>query len=60
VAAAGIGDVDLAVLDGEARREPFLPLAAIAALPGAAGRKILSDKMLSSTSSRDLLRTHAA
>src|SRR5262245_30328444 len=33
-AAAGIGDVDLAVLAGEARREPFLPLAPIAALPG--------------------------
>jgi hypothetical protein len=37
VAAAGIGDVDLVVLAGEANREPFLPLAAIAALPGAPG-----------------------
>src|SRR5436190_14275708 len=37
VAAAGLGDVDLGVLAGEARREPFLPLAAIASLPGAPG-----------------------
>src|SRR5437879_375418 len=37
VAAAGVGDVDLAVLAGEAGREPFLALAAKAALPGAAG-----------------------
>src|SRR5207237_6742411 len=35
VAAAGTRDIDLAVLAGEARREPFLPLAAIAAFPGA-------------------------
>src|SRR5215470_2656426 len=35
-AATGTLDIDLAVLAGEPRREPFLPLAAIAALPGAA------------------------
>src|SRR5258708_3135478 len=37
VAAAGAGDVNLAIIAGEANREPFLALAAIAALPGAAG-----------------------
>src|ERR1700724_2383498 len=37
VAAAGAGDVDFGVLAGEANRVPFLALAAIAALPGAAG-----------------------
>src|SRR6202048_1067154 len=37
VAAAGAGDVDLGVLAGETNRVPFLPLAAIAALPGAPG-----------------------
>src|SRR6266849_1388679 len=35
--AAGTRDIDLVVLAGEAYRVPFLPLAAIAALPGAAG-----------------------
>src|ERR1044072_6458614 len=35
-AAAGVGDVDLAVLAGEAQREPFLPLAAVTAFPGTA------------------------
>src|SRR5277367_2980755 len=37
VAVAGIGDVDLRILAGEAHREPFLALAAIAAFPGASG-----------------------
>src|SRR3954453_8569604 len=37
VAATGVHDVDLGILAGEADREPFLPLSAIAALPGAAG-----------------------
>src|SRR4051812_47073914 len=37
VAAAGTGDVDLGILAGEAHREPFLPLSAVAALPGASG-----------------------
>src|SRR3979490_308707 len=37
VAAAGAGDIDLGVLTGEANRVPFLPLATIAALPGAPG-----------------------
>src|ERR1700676_1466029 len=37
VAAAGTGDVDLVVLADEANRVPFLPLAAIAPLPGAPG-----------------------
>src|SRR6187549_701835 len=36
-AAAGTRDIDLVVLAGEANRVPFLPLAAIAALPGAPG-----------------------
>src|SRR5713226_5087850 len=35
--AAGTRHIDLVVLAGEANRVPFLPLAAIAALPGAAG-----------------------
>src|SRR6185503_14066422 len=35
-AAAGAGDVDFGVLAGKAHREPFLPLPAVAALPGAA------------------------
>src|SRR4029079_1176784 len=35
VAAAGARDIDLAILAGEAYRVPFLPLPAIAALPGA-------------------------
>src|SRR6266700_2144239 len=37
VATAGVSDVDLAVIAGEAYREPFLSLAAIAPLPGAPG-----------------------
>src|SRR5450759_3785640 len=37
VAAAGARDIDFAVLAGEADRVPFLPLAAIAALPSASG-----------------------
>src|ERR1700688_396681 len=37
VAAAGTGDIDLGILAGEAHRVPFLPLAAIAAFPGASG-----------------------
>src|SRR5260221_2182751 len=37
VAAAGAHDVDLGIPAGEADREPFLPLPAIAALPGAPG-----------------------
>src|SRR5712675_1212986 len=37
VAAPRVRDVDLAILAGEAHGEPFLPLPAIAALPGAAG-----------------------
>src|ERR1700721_2296452 len=37
VAAAGTGAVDFGTPAGEAPRVPFLPLAAIAALPGAAG-----------------------
>src|SRR6185312_15457779 len=37
VAAAGARDVDFGVLAGEAHREPFLALAAIAALPGTPG-----------------------
>src|SRR5690242_15717162 len=37
MAAAGVGDVDFAVLAGEAHREPLLPLAAIATFPGASG-----------------------
>src|SRR5919197_2151810 len=36
-ATAGAGDIDLGVLAGKAYREPFLPLPAIAALPGTAG-----------------------
>src|SRR6202035_5050121 len=35
VAAAGARDIDLGVLAGETHRVPFLPLAAVAALPGA-------------------------
>src|SRR4051812_25433144 len=34
--AAGTCDIDLVVLAGEANRVPFLPLAGIAAFPGAA------------------------
>src|SRR5436309_8475084 len=37
VTAAGTFDVDLGVAAGEPQRVPFLPLAAIAALPGAPG-----------------------
>src|ERR1700688_5035222 len=37
VTAAGAADVDFGVLAGETYRVPFLPLAAIAALPGAPG-----------------------
>src|ERR1700692_2548720 len=37
VAAAGARDIDFGVLAGETHRVPFLPLAAIAALPGATG-----------------------
>src|SRR5205085_4938669 len=37
VAATRAGDVDLVVLAGETNRIPFLPLAAVAALPGAPG-----------------------
>src|ERR1700737_3589654 len=35
--AAGARDIDFGILPGETNRVPFLPLAAIAALPGAAG-----------------------
>src|ERR1700756_5357179 len=37
VPAAGACDIDLIVLAGEAHREPLLPLAAVASLPGAPG-----------------------
>src|SRR6266702_8563165 len=37
VAVAGGRDIDLGILAGEAQREPFLALAPITALPGAAG-----------------------
>src|ERR1700722_50680 len=37
VTAAGARDIDFGVLTGETHRVPFLPLAAIAALPGAPG-----------------------
>src|SRR5262249_35527742 len=37
VAAARAGDVDFGILAGEARRIPFLPLPAIAALPSSSG-----------------------
>src|ERR1700733_3794063 len=37
VAAAGACNIDFAVFAGETNRVPFLPLAAIAALPGPAG-----------------------
>src|ERR1700759_1028947 len=37
VAPAGARDIDLVILAGEAHREPFLALAAIAALPGTPG-----------------------
>src|ERR1700682_3196235 len=37
VAAAGAGNIYLGVLAGETNRKPFLPLATIAALPGAPG-----------------------
>src|SRR5260221_12522730 len=38
-AAAGTRDIDFVVPAGEANRVPFLPLAAIAALPGAPGNR---------------------
>src|SRR5439155_11735794 len=37
VPAAGVRDIDFGILAGEAQRKPFLPLAAVAALPGASG-----------------------
>jgi hypothetical protein len=39
VSAAGARDVDFGVLPGKAHREPFLPLSAITALPGAPGHR---------------------